>query len=181
MAYNERGDTLVEVLMSIVVLSIVVVGAVTLMVRGLGAAQNAVEHSAARQEVNGQMELLRYLRDKFIANNASPEAAQWSAIVSGSNGNITDYSSGCSVTPAKAGTAFYVGNANGTVTRTNFDASLKPVTFATAGRGMWIEARPSTGVSPAYVDFVIRACWEAANGNAMQQTVTAERLYDPSR
>lgn len=181
MAYNERGDTLVEVLMSIVVLSVVVVGAVTLMARGLGAAQNAVEHSAARQEVNGQMELLRYLRDQYIKNNASAAGAQWLAIISDSNGNITDYSSGCSVTPSKVGTAFYLSNVGGIVTRTNFDPSLKPIAFATPGRGMWIEARPSTGVSPAYVDFVIRACWEAANSSAMQQTVTAERLYDPSR
>lgn len=181
MEYKQRGDTLVEVLMSIVVLSMVIVGAFTLMSRGLQAAQIALEHSETRQEVNSQIELLRYLRDQYATNSSSADAATWAGIISTSNSSPTDYS-GCNVTTAKAGTGFYLSRVGGVVQRNVFDPSQQPPTYATAGKGLWIEAAPSTGISPGYVDFVVRACWTASGGSGgQQQTVTAVRLYDPSR
>jgi Tfp pilus assembly protein PilV len=181
MVYRERGDTLVEVLMSIMVLSIIIVGSISLMARGLQVAQSALEHSETRQGVNAQLDMLRYLRDQYSTNSTSADAATWQSIISSSNNNQTDYS-GCSVTTAKTGTAFYLDKSSGTVQKTSYNIALQPTTFATPGRGMWIEAAPSAaGVSPAYVDFVVRACWSAVGTGATQQTVTAERLYDPSR
>lgn len=182
MGNKQQGDTLVEVLMSIVVLSIIIVGAVTLMTRGLAVAQNSLEHSETRQEVNSQLQMLTYLRNQYAADSTSGDAATWSSIISASNSNQTDYNSGCTVTPAKSGTAFYLSKSSGTIQRITFDATQVPATYAIAGKGLWIETTPSTGVTPAYVDIVIRACWQAANSQgAQQQTVTAERLYDPSR
>lgn len=179
--YKQRGDTLVEVLMSLVVLSMVIVGAVTLMNRGMQSAQIALEHSQARQEVNRQLELLRYLRDQYSINAASNDGVTWNSVISTSNATATDYT-GCTVTAGKAGTAFYLDRVGGVVQRVNFDPSLQPVTYATAGRGLWVEADPSTGVSPAYVDLVVRACWRGSGATGgQQQTVTAVRLYDPSR
>lgn len=180
--YKQRGDTLVEVLMSLMVLSIVIVSAVTLMTRGLQAAQNALEHSETRQAVNSQIELLKYLRDRNAISKVSTDGVTWASIISTSNTNATDYS-GCTVTAAKAGTAFYLDRPGGVVQRNTFDPSQQPSTFAVPGRGMWIEADPSdAGISPAYVDFVVRACWAGVGSlSGQQQTVTAVRLYDPSR
>lgn len=168
--------------MALLVLSIVVVGAVTLMARGLQSAQIALEHSSTRQAINSQIELLRYLRDQYAISNTSLNGQTWASIVSTSNTSATDYS-GCTVTPGKAGTGFYLTRTAGTVQRNPFDTSLKPTTFATPGRGLWIEADPSdAGMSPAYIDFVIRACWVGSGSlGGQQQTVTAMRLYDPSR
>lgn len=181
MVSRQRGDTLVEVLMSLMVLSIVIVGAVTLMSRGLQSAQIALEHSETRQEVNRQLELLRYLRDQYSINSTSPDGVIWANVISSSNGNPTDYT-GCSVTSSKAGTAFYLERVSGVVQKTAFNPSLQPATFATAGKGLWIEVDPSSGVSPAYIDVVVRACWQGSGAaGAQQQTVTAVRLYDPSR
>lgn len=183
MVYKQRGDTLVEVLMSIVVLGVVIVGAVTLMTRGLQSAQTALEHSETRQEVNSQLEMLKYLRDQYAVDPASTDATTWNSIISTNNANAFDYN-GCTVTSTKAGTAFYLDKSSGTVEKKTFDASQVPPAYATAGKGLWIEGRPSgAGVSPAYIDFIIRACWTAAGGagGAQQQTVTAQRLYDPSR
>lgn len=182
MVSNQRGDTLVEVLMSLMVLSIVIVGAVTLMARGMQSAQIALEHSETRQAVNSQIELLRYLRDQYAINATSADGVTWASIISTSNTNATDYT-GCVVSPSKSGTAFYLERPAGTVVKTTFDINQKPPTFATAGKGLWIEADPSNaGVSPAYVDFVIRACWMGSGSlGGQQQTVTALRLYDPSR
>lgn len=182
MVRSQKGDTLVEVLMSIVVLSVIIVGSTTLMARGLTAGQNALEHSEVRQGVNGQLEMLRYLRDQYSANSSSSDAATWTSIVTSSNASPTDYSSGCNVTTTKAGTAFYLNKVSGVVQRTAFNPSLSPTTFAVPGQGMWLEVTPSSAISPAYIDIVVRACWSAVGSQgAQQQTVTAERLYDPSR
>lgn len=179
--YKQRGDTLVEVLMSLVVLSVVIIGAVTLMSRGMQSAQIALEHSQARQEVNRQIELLRYLRDQYSVNSASTDGLTWVSVISGSNNAATNYD-GCAVTTAKTGTAFYLERPSGVVLRTPFNAALTPTTYATAGRGLWVETAPSTGVVPAYVDIVVRACWMATGSvGGQQRTVTAVRLYDPSR
>lgn len=182
MAHKERGDTLVEVLMSLMVLSIVVVGAVTLMARGLQSVQIALEHSETRQAVNSQIELLKYLRDQHAINSSGTDGLTWASIAATSNNNPTDYT-GCNVTASKSGTAFYLDRSSGTVQKLAFDSSLKPTTFAIPGRGLWIEADPSdAGISPAYTDFVIRACWFGSGSlGGQQQTVTALRLYDPSR
>lgn len=180
MVYKQRGDTLVEVLMSLMVLTIVIVGAVTLMGRGLQAAQTALEHSETRQAMNRQIEFLKYLRDQYATSSTSADGVTWASIISSSNANPTDYS-GCSVTAAKSGTAFYLDRPATPVLKVTYDASLKPAAHATAGYGMWIEATPSAVVSPAYVDFVLRACWAGAGTSGQQQTVTAVRLYDPSR
>lgn len=182
MVYKQRGDTLVEVLMSLMVLSIVIVGAVTLMARGLQSAQIALEHSETRQAINSQIEMLKYLRDQYAINRNSVDGITWASIISTSNANPTDYT-GCTVTPSKSGTAFYLDRSSGTVQRIAFDSNLKPTTFATAGRGLWIEADPSdAGISPAYLDLVLRACWMGSGSlGGQQQTVTALRLYDPSR
>src|SRR5689334_16699814 len=45
---KQGGDTLVEVLMAIVIVSVVIVGALTMMSRGLAVAQIALEHSQTR-------------------------------------------------------------------------------------------------------------------------------------
>lgn len=182
MAHKQRGDTLVEVLMSLMVLSIVVVGAVTLMARGLQSVQIALEHSETRQAVNSQIEMLKYLRDQYAKNKNGADGLTWANIIATSNTNPTDYT-GCEVTASKAGTAFYLDRSGGTVQKVAFDSSLKPTTFAIAGRGLWIEVDPSdAGVSPAYIDTVLRACWMGSGSlGGQQQTVTALRLYDPSR
>lgn len=179
MEYKQRGDTLVEVLMSIVILSIAIVGAISLMIRGLQAEQIALEHSETRLEINSQLEYLKYLRNQFTVNSSSANAQVWLDIINNSNTTPTDYS-GCEVTSEKAGTAFYLNNVDGDIAYQLFDINNRPPTYATAGAGLWIEATPSTGVTPAYVDFVVHACW-VASGGVQQQTVTAERLYDPSR
>lgn len=180
MAYKQRGDTLVEVLMSIMVLSIIIVGSISLMSRGLQIAQSALEHSETRQGVNAQLDMLRYLRDQYSVNSTGTDAATWKSIITTSNSNQTNYS-GCDVTSTKSGTAFYLDKSSGTVQKKDY-TGVQPSTYATPGKGMWVEAAPSAaGMSPAYVDFVIRACWSAVGSGATQQTVTAERLYDPSR
>ena len=179
MAYNQRGDTLVEVLMAIVILSVIIVGAMTIMSRGLAAAQVALEHSQVRLSVNGQIEMLRFARDTYLRNPSDPSAAQWTALVAASNTNAITYDNTCNVTGSKQG--FYMTKNASQVSRSTYTPS-SPQAIATPGTGIWIEAVQSqAAVTPAYIDFVIRACWSGSGAAGQQRTVTAVRLYDPSR
>src|SRR5687768_13727330 len=94
MVYKQRCDKLVEVLMSVVVLSVVIVGAVTRMNRGMQSAQIALEHSQTRQQVNRQIELLRYLRDQYALNSTSADGVVWASVIASSNNAATNYD-GC--------------------------------------------------------------------------------------
>lgn len=165
--------------MAIVILSVVIVGAMTMMTRGLAAAQVALEHSQVRSSVNGQVEMLRFARDKYLVSQTDPNAAQWSAIVAASTTGAITYDSTCNITGGKQG--FYMTKSGTQVTRNNYTAST-PAVVATPGSGMWIETVLSpSGVRPAYIDFVIRGCWQGSGAAGQQRTVTAVRLYDPSR
>ena len=180
----QRGDTLIEVLMSIVILSMVIVGAISLMARGLASAQIAVEHTQVRLAINSQTELLRYLRDGYIKDPSSQAGQQWSALVASptyvnTNPSVDDPST-CTVTLGK--TAFYVDQSGtGQVTIQPFDQTQIPNAAAEPGKGLWIEATPApSGITPGYVDFQLRACWNGGASDATQQSITAVRLYDPT-
>jgi prepilin-type N-terminal cleavage/methylation domain-containing protein len=183
MARNQRGDTLVEVLMAIVVLSMVIVGAITVMSRGLKASQLAVEHTQVRLQINAQQEMLRYLRDGYLSDPNSTAGQTWKGLFGGAplyaNTTATNYNdASCSVTAGKNG--FYLTQTGGVVGVNAFNASNKPAAYALPGQGMWIEMTRSTGISPAYVDVVFRACWSGIGDSADQQAVTVIRLYDPA-
>lgn len=169
--------------MAIVVLSIVIVGAITVMSRGLKASQLSVEHTQVREEINAQTNMLKYLRDSYITDPKSTAGQTWSGLFTTapiyadampSNYNDTT----CAVTSGKTG--LYLKQAGGVVSPNQFNPALKPAAYALPGQGLWIELTRSTGISPAYVDVLIRACWAGIGDSANQQSVTALRLYDPA-
>lgn len=174
MASKQNGDTLVEVLLSIVILSAVIVGAITMMTRGLSASQNALEHTKVQLAVSGQTEILRYLRDAYLQDQTTSQAATWSTITNTYADNNASTYGNCAVSSNKR--AFYLTND----AIVHDYAPTGTVTSATVGNGLWIESTRTSGISPAYVDFQIRACWNGLGGTGNQQTITSLRLYDPS-
>lgn len=178
MAHRQRGDTLVEVLVSIAVLGLIIVGAITIMTRGLSASQTALEHSQVRLLITGQQEMLRQLRDNYAADPTSAGGQLWHNIVTASNTNNPSYGDDCAISGDKAGTAFYLTQDSTGIASTSYTTSVLPSGVPTPGSGFWIEPAKSTSFSPPYMDFVIRACWQGSGG-VNQRTVTAMRLYDP--
>ena len=180
---RQRGDTLIEVMMAVVILSVVIVGAITMMSRGLTAAQVAVEHTQVRLEINAQTEMLRFLRDGYLQDPKGTSGLEWVKLFDPAalyaDSVPSSYGGTCGVTGSKR--PFYLVQGGSAVQITAFDAAIKPVTSALPGQGLWIEAtRSPSGISPAYVDFQLRACWAGIGSSAQQQTVTAVRLYDPA-
>ena len=183
MVRKQRGDTLVEVLMAVVILSVIIVGAITLMTRGLQAAQIAVEHTQVRLSINAQTEMLRYLRDGYLQDPQSVAGQTWSSLFTGSplyaDTNPSAFGGPCGVSTSKAG--FYLQQSGANVTVQPFNAAAQPQTAALPGQGLWVEAtRSLSTVSPAYVDFQLRACWKASGSSVDQETITGVRLYDPA-
>lgn len=180
---RQNGDTLVEVLMAIVVLSMVIVGAITVMSRGLKASELAVEHTQVRLQINAQEEMLRYLRDGYLSDPNSTAGQTWKGLFGGSplyaDTTVSNYNdTTCNVTSGKTG--FYLTQSGGVVSANQFNAGNKPSAYALPGQGLWIEMTRSVGITPAYVDILLRACWSGIGDSANQQAVTAIRLYDPS-
>lgn len=180
---TETGDTLIEVLLAMVILSMIIVGAMTMMNTGVAANRNATEHTIVRQSLNSQIEQLNYLRDQYTDKTNPVAVAQWTAIMNSyvKSSGVSDVNDGsCTV----GGQAFYLNNTAagvkpGVPMTTAYNESNKPETFASAGQGMWIEAFRSASGGVPYIDFVIRACWEPSSGSVTQREATVVRLYEP--
>ncbi|MBL8160027.1 prepilin-type N-terminal cleavage/methylation domain-containing protein [Candidatus Saccharibacteria bacterium] len=185
---GQRGDTLVEVLLAMVILSAVIVGASILMNSGLRSSINAVEHTQVRNVIASQGELLRYLRDGYQAGSDDFNSAQWRKIVNQGNQYVataapTDVEA-CAPGPGRK--AFYL-------VATFLDVSQAPridlveydgtsndtAPHAVPGRGVWVEGVASTGASPAYIDFHLRGCWIGLGSSINQHVNSVVRLYVP--
>lgn len=187
---SERGDTLIEVLLAIAILSLVTIGTFSLMNRGISESQNSLERSQVRTSINAQAELLTYLRDQHaaaIASGANPSvypASLWSAITTKATNNTSatpsSYNQCSSVMPNSFSLRF-----DSAVNRYSVDdfsaANLATPTLATPGAGMWIEPKASpVSTNPAYqkfIDFYIKACWDPIASSTKQNMSSVVRLY----
>ena len=178
---SQRGDTIVEVLFSMVILGIVFTTAYSLMGFGLNAEQSAIERTQLSNVLQTQAEALRTVDDEsqIGATDYNPTAAGiWSNIT-------TNYVTTTVPTNYTANTAPSYSFACTPTTGKEFtlDTTSDPVTLVAGtqrdpniGESYWIEAfQPSAAVggTPAaddgkYVDFDIRGCWEPEGGSATQ-------------
>ncbi|HEY8886422.1 MAG TPA: prepilin-type N-terminal cleavage/methylation domain-containing protein [Candidatus Microsaccharimonas sp.] len=201
---SQAGDTLIEVLFAFAVLSLVIIGALTIMNQGAVASQRALETTLVRNEVDSQATGIRFLHDAYVAqfkSNATYDpatpAGQWS-LMSNSLGSITSASSfgtasACSTPPSGSfiidptNAKFIAGSSSVLVP----SVTTAQVTYDTSSgllkqaQGIWIEAirsPASVGVNAKntrYIDFHIYACWDGP-GQGLPMTIgTIVRLYEP--
>lgn len=166
----QRGDTLVEVMLAISVLSMVVVGCMNIMNKSNLQMIDSVERTAVRSSINSQVELLNYVRDH------SADIDIWSTIKS--EKAFTDTNSvgdSCTVHD----NSFYITLENGNATLVS-DANIGKNTSnkAIIGSGIWIDAVKVTDGSVPYLDFYVKACWTRLANNASASSTTTIRLYD---
>ncbi|MGB3023984.1 MAG: prepilin-type N-terminal cleavage/methylation domain-containing protein [Candidatus Saccharimonadales bacterium] len=196
---NQRGDTLIEVLMGMSILGIVVITTMAMMNSGIRSAQNSLERTQVRTQIDSQVYLLRYMRDDYIAASGNPVIGTpgdgWKAILTNST-PPTDYLKTGGAVPVLDDTScsppsrsFYVDVTipsigppvvPAAITLKPSDAAQIPVTYSLPGKGLWIEAYEVVGTSSAYkaIDFVIRACWQPFGSGPSQYETTIVRLYD---
>lgn len=181
-----RGDTIVEVMVAFAVFTLVAIGSVTVMNRGLAVAERSLEVTLVRQQINAEVALLRYARD---ANLPAWQAIKGNLAASGSVADQVDVTSGCPSTPPSPA-AFMLGF-SGTTPQTlsyislnspstNFQKSSYYSTFDLAGHkaaGLWVIPVKVSGSTDTY-DMYVQACWDAPDASRPVTLGTIVRLYD---
>lgn len=175
---RDRGDTIVEVMVAFAVFTLVAVGAIVVMNRGVAMTERSLEITLVRQQIDAQAEILRYARDT--------NSPAWTAI----RANLATASGeecpirGNAITPPAE--AFIASVNGGTVGYTRFSTTpgrfLQPTTYSqfTLGAtpqsfGLWVMP-VRVGTSNSY-DMHIRACWYAPGETVPTTLGTIVRLY----
>lgn len=184
MSRKSRGDTLVEVMVAFAIMAVVILSISTLMGMGLNIAQQSLETSLVRQQIDGQADFLRYAQDQ--------NSTLWSTIKSSSMlttspvTTSTIQAEGCATAPANS-FILYFDQATDSVQLhdvTNAVYYSSPITYGYVSdtgvaSGMWIQvakAQGDGGVS-AY-DFYIRGCWYSGRSDTPVTIGTIVRLYE---
>lgn len=183
----QRGDTLIEVMLAVVILSAVTLGGFSIMNKGLGVSYGVLERTETRAQVSQQLELLTYIRDQYAQSIASGSGASaypatlWTDIRNNRASNLAAANSTAptSCTPSTIAQAFYITQNPDTTYKLTTYVPSTPATIPTPGNGLWIEAVPSPGtVTIGYIDFYVKACWDAVVGGQKETISSTVRLYD---
>lgn len=194
---RERGDTLVEVLIAIAILSMAVVAAQAVMSHGQSIALRAAERTTVQGTVNSQFSYLRYARDEYISQPASAGGQMWSRIVSNYAISGSSTAQVCDTNPAnrypyREDGMFYINEtaalsatapaafANAATTYPLVGSPQRPqsaIDIPSPGKGVWLVARKGGSPPTEYIDFYAKACWTSLAGPAMEQLTSVMRLY----
>lgn len=201
---GRRGDTIIEVMMALSIFSMIAVGALAVMNRSISMAQDALESTLVRNEIDAQAETLRFLHHAYMADSANNTslANEFMNIIRDdnviTNGTASVFGEPECITkiPEKA---FAVNPINGKLIPSD---SIKPMSEAGSGvppysqlsypaptaqptaHGLWIEGVKSRSVTASgsseikpVVDFHIRACWSSAYSSQPRTIGTIVRLH----
>lgn len=172
-----RGDTVVEVIFAVALFSMVAVGAITLMNKGVRIAQQSLEVTLVRQQIDSQAEMLRYIHQS-ASRGDSVWAGPWGDLVKKTTSNVVEVvgSNKTQCLPIEAG--FFLYPKNDTIAVGDTRQLKQPETYAK------IIGEDSYGVSIQLVkgarhyDAYIQACWYGADGSLPTTRGTIVRLYD---
>ena len=196
MSFNrdQRGDTLIELMIAIAILSMAIVIAVTSMGYGLSLALTTGERTAVRGELNSQLAFVRFARDAYITNENSAGGQLWQDLVSrvdpatSNEGTVCDLANG---RPYNQPNMFYIETSDAlaansgsllvnSVNNYPYTDGINPdmaTGQAVPGKGMWLIARSDN--PSEYIDFYSKACWSPPTRGPAQQLSTVLRMYTP--
>jgi type II secretory pathway pseudopilin PulG len=96
---TQRGDTLIEVMFAFSIFALIAVGSLTVMNRGIATAQQSLEITLVRAQMDAQAEAIRYLHQAYVAayqqGGPSPTgtAAEWVKMTNKTSGKGVDAAS----------------------------------------------------------------------------------------
>lgn len=204
----EQGDTIIEVIFAIVIFSFVAISSLMIMNQGIATGERALEITLVRQQMNAQAEALRYIHEarvvtpESVAVVGSP-AHTWGRLLSNeSNGlrqsrasNFGVDENGECLIPGEGFKPFVLNTRTAQIWPGNITAestagreyppypqvAYRADSSVVAAYGMWVESVPSSApVARRFVDFHIRACWDAPGTTTPMTLGTIVRLYDPA-
>lgn len=203
----DRGDTLIEVLFAVTVFSLVAVTSISLMNQGTATSERALEITLVRQQIDAQAEALRFMHDSYVSAYQTGRSAtsygettvagQWALMRDSIEATATVAASSfggdttsCVAPPSGS---FIIDTKNALfvkpdqlnyVNAPQF-ARLSYSTIPIQAQGLWIEAVRSvqnaetSQSNTGYIDFYIRACWDAVGIPLPLVLGTIVRLYEP--
>lgn len=185
---SQRGDTLIEVLLAITVFGVAVVGAFSLMNRGVTQMYDSMEKSEVRLLLNRQTESLTYARDQYLhrlsgialTNQHDIAAADlWVALSAIDPVDDVPALDNCSNTHNAFSIDRTVDASGDVYISLNSSVTGLASDFPSPGDGIWMQKIESdaTALVP-YKDFYVRACWIQASSSQQQVLSTVVRLYD---
>ena len=170
---DQSGDTLVEVLLATVVLSIVLAGAFSLSTRALRINQTATERTEVVNKMREQAEALSY-----VANNRDSLAAEWQDIKNISSTNRTFYFK-LFVDPSDIEGGGFEDPRGGNFIQLFTDEGENGASVDSYGAkgdvdlfDVWIEPRDGTD----YIDFVVNGRWLGIGDNKVQSSTSVLRI-----
>lgn len=203
----QRGDTLIEVLFAFTILSLVIIGAMSIMNQGTLASQRSLETTLVRQQIDSQATTLRFLHDAYVAayqtNGAyldTTPAGQWKKITDNLPAtSALSFDTGSTTCPTSSmlpNGSFIVDGAqakyfNFTSVKMSLATSYAQLKYDDKGillgsEGIWIEGIPSPRVAgdvnagnAGFIDFHINACWQNPGQGPVMTIGTIVRLYEP--
>lgn len=190
-----RGDTIVEVMFAIAVFALVATGSLAVMNRGVQTTQRSLEITQVRQAMNDQAEVLRYIQQNALAGDAV-DSKIWNNLIASTNTESTASKFGLNASNQCPSSRFGLGL--GSHPFVIDPSTMQPETsnlFGDSGSvaypqivhdkttgsylgtyGLWDEAVKQQGTTN-FVDFNIRACWDAPGGGVPVTLGTVVRLY----
>lgn len=200
---RQRGDTLIEVLFAFSILSLVIVGAMTIMNQGSIASQRALETTLVREQIDAQSTTLRFLHDAYVAKfqpgisyATDTPAGQWATMTSSLTATTASPFGSITTCPTPPSGSFILNPATGEYepvgTKLKQSVTFSQLTFDSQtgqilqeAQGIWIEGIRSQSNgntnqnNTRYIDFHIRACWENPGQGPPMTIGTIVRLYEP--
>lgn len=200
---SESGDTLIEVLFAITVFALIVVSSLSIMNQGVATSQRALELSLVRQQMDAQADTLRFLQSSYVqaygagitynASDPASPAKEYYKIIQQVR-TVTSASQFGTVPCGTPPTNSFILNTRLATVETTATVFKYPTTFAQlkynnttnqllipgGSEGLWIEGvRSSQTGNNGYIDFHIRACWDAPGLKEPMNLGTIVRLYEP--
>ncbi len=195
-SHLHRGDTIIEVMIAFTVFSMLAVGAMAVMNRGVSTAQDALETTLVRQQIDNQAETLRFLHQAYISDRTveTGSGRKFKELLDLNSASPTKFGAENCVNaiPAGSNNIFMLDPSTGTKLDTtnirpagNVNApAYAQVTTNGSGQsyGLWVEkVDGDPGVSQQeFVDFHIRACWFGTSNDVPRTLGTIVRLYVPT-
>lgn len=191
---RSRGDTIIELMLAFSIFSLAAVSTIAIMNKGVAISQQSLEVSLVRAQMDGQAEIIRYLRDtndplwssgpNNIINHVTTNIAPLSPATCPS---VSDITSGGST----GNHGFFISKSGSILVINDSVASFAdPTTYAkidsdNKAYGLWVQiAKGDSGSSEtaknivAY-DVYIHACWSSLVSDNTPATLgTIVRIYD---
>lgn len=189
----DRGDTLIEMVVAFAILSLVVVGVLQIMNKGVTMSQNSIENTLVRQQMDGQADMVRYLHDTGDTLwNAMKAKATMTSDVLPLNMSSCPTSANLSGT---ARSAFYVYKTTSGLAIADIDGTTykDPVTYAridhnltpVVSYGVWLQiakaenkSSTASGAALTAYDVYIHGCWYGTGSSTPTTLGTIVRIYD---